>query len=126
MTAEQTFEESVAEFIEKTKESLDTESTEGVPPNAPAPYEQEGPPFESPIRLDSRFIAKYARSIGDDNPIYTDPEYGKRTRYGCQIAPGPVLNYIRYPGITEQRVPRDTPSLTSLREPRGSSLTSSV
>ncbi len=109
MTAEQTFEEAVAEFTEKTREYLDTESTEGIPPNAPAPYVQEGPPFESPIRLDSRFIAKYARAIGDDNPIYTDPEYGKRTRYGCQLAPGPVLNYIRYPGIHGATRPQGYP-----------------
>ena len=75
MTIEQTFEEAVTEFIAKTKEFIDTESLEGIPPNEPCPYEQEGPPYESPIRLDSNFITKYSRAIGDNNAIYTDPDY---------------------------------------------------
>ena len=35
MTIEQTFEEAVTEFIGKTKEFIDTESLEGIPPNTP-------------------------------------------------------------------------------------------
>ena len=94
MTIQESFEEAIVEFISKTKDLINTESLEGIPPNSPAPYEQDGPPYESPIRLDSKFIAKYAQAIGDNNPIYTDPEYGKKTRHGSQLAPGPVLNYI--------------------------------
>ncbi len=109
MTIEQTFEEAVTEFIAKTKEFIDTQSLEGIPPNTPCPYEQEGPPYESPIRLDSNFITKYARAIGDNNPIYTDPDYARKTRYGTQLAPGPVLNYIRYPGIHGATRPRGYP-----------------
>ena len=109
MTIEQTFEEAVTEFIAKTKEFIDTESLEGIPPNEPCPYEQEGPPYESPIRLDSNFITKYSRAIGDNNPIYTDPDYGRKTKYGTQLAPGPVLNYIRYPGIHGATRPQGYP-----------------
>jgi len=32
-------------------------------------------------------IRNYAIGCGDDNPLYTDPEYAKRTRWGGQIAP---------------------------------------
>ena len=109
MAVQESFEEAVIEFISKTKEFINTESTEGIPPNSPCPYEQEGPPYESPIRLDSKFIAKYAQAIGDNNPIYTDPEYGKKTKYGSQLAPGPVLNYIRYAGIHGAARPQGYP-----------------
>lgn len=32
-------------------------------------------------------IRKFARAIGDDNPLYFDEEYAKTTRYGRIIAP---------------------------------------
>ena len=93
MTTTQTFEEALNEFREKTNELLEQENMEWVPP--PPPYDQSGPPFISPINLSPEFIAKYAHAIGDGNPLYTDPEYGKQTKYGMQIAPGPVLALIR-------------------------------
>jgi acyl dehydratase len=46
-------------------------------------------PIEQPhirfINLDS--ITHVARAIGDTNPLYTDPEYAARTRYGKLVAP---------------------------------------
>ncbi len=36
-------------------------------------------------------IISFAHAIGDDNPLWTDPEYGKNTRYGAQVAPTPFL-----------------------------------
>jgi acyl dehydratase len=33
----------------------------------------------------------FARAIGDPNPVYSDPEYAKKTRYGAQIAPPTFL-----------------------------------
>ena len=93
MTTTQTFEEALNEFREKTNELMEQENLEWVPP--PPPYDQSGPPFISPINLSPEFIAKYAHAIGDDNPLYTNPEYGKQTMYGMQIAPGPVLALIR-------------------------------
>ena len=95
----QTFEEAVAEFIEKSKELLDQESDENLPPWAPSPYDQSGPPYEYSNRLTSDFIANYAANIGDDNPLFTDQEYGKGTRYGCQLAPGPIMALVRYPSV---------------------------
>ena len=95
----QTFEEAVAEFLSRSKEQIDQESDENLPPWMPAPYDQDGPPYEYSQRFTSDFITRYALSIGDNNPIFTDPEYGKTTRYGCQIAPGPAMALVRYPSV---------------------------
>ena len=86
MAKSQTFEEAVQEFLEKTREQIDVESLENMPPPLPSPYEQGGPHYESAFKFDSKTISGYALTIGDDNPLYTDPEYGKKTRYGTQIA----------------------------------------
>ncbi len=32
-------------------------------------------------------IRHYAHGIGDDNPLWCDPDYGAGTRYGCALAP---------------------------------------
>ncbi|WP_054815149.1 FAS1-like dehydratase domain-containing protein [Nocardia arizonensis] len=32
-------------------------------------------------------IRNFARGYGDDNPLFADPEYGPKTRWGSQIAP---------------------------------------
>ena len=110
MTAtQQTFEEAVAEFIERSREQLDQESLENLPPAQPSPFEQEGPPYESALRFDERTIRNYALSISDTNPLFTDPDYGKRTRYGCQIAPGPILALVRYPSVHGARRPQGYP-----------------
>ena len=98
MTIQQTFEEAIAEYLQRCQEQIGKERIEGLPPGPPAPYDQSGPPYESPLRLDARTIRNYALSIGDDNPLFTDPEYGKRTRYGSQIAPGPIMVVVRAGG----------------------------
>ncbi|RKX68342.1 acyl dehydratase, partial [candidate division WOR-3 bacterium] len=32
-------------------------------------------------------IRNFSNGIGDSNPLYRDPEYAKRTKYGALIAP---------------------------------------
>lgn len=32
-------------------------------------------------------IRNFAHGYGDDNPLYTDPDYGRSTRWGSQVAP---------------------------------------
>jgi acyl dehydratase len=32
-------------------------------------------------------IRRYADAVGDDNPLYNDEEYARKSRYGCIIAP---------------------------------------
>ncbi|MEE8290850.1 MAG: MaoC family dehydratase N-terminal domain-containing protein [Candidatus Tectomicrobia bacterium] len=36
-------------------------------------------------------IRHFAHGIGDDNPLWTDPDYAATTRYGCIIAPPGML-----------------------------------
>ena len=95
---QETFEDLVQEFVERTKEMLGKETTESLPPGPPSPYSQSGPPYECALRFDSRTIRNYAIAFGDDNPLFVDPGYGKRTRYGCQLAPNTILSTTR--GIT--------------------------
>ena len=94
----QTFEEAIAEFIERCYESVGQERAEGVPPGPGTPYPIGEPPYEAAIRFDSRTIRYYALTRGDSNPLFTDPDYGKGTRYGSQIAPNTALIMIRSPG----------------------------
>ena len=109
MTTRQSFEEAITEFIERSKEQLDQEVMENLPPDPPSPFDQSGPPYEASLRLDPKTIRNYALSIGDDNPLFTDPEYAKRTRYGCQLAPGPILAAIRYPSAHGAMRPKGYP-----------------
>ena len=37
--------------------------------------------------VEATHILMFARAIGDDNPIYRDPEYAAKTEVGCIIAP---------------------------------------
>ena len=101
-TSSQPFEEAIAEYLELSKELVGQETTESMPPAPPSPFSQSGPPYENPLRLTPRLIRDYTLTIGDDNPLFTDPEYGKGTRYGTQLAPGPILTQIR--GITAHGV----------------------
>ncbi|MBI2862140.1 MAG: MaoC family dehydratase N-terminal domain-containing protein [Chloroflexi bacterium] len=91
---EETFEQAVTEFIEKSKGMIGGKPTEGLPLAPPAPYDRSGPPFVSPLFLDEEAIRRYSYSIGDTNPLFTDQQYAKHTRYGCLIAPCTVLGLI--------------------------------
>jgi acyl dehydratase len=39
-------------------------------------------------------IFRWAYSIGDDNPLYVDPNYAQGTRWGAQIAPGSMAQVL--------------------------------
>ena len=45
--------------------------------------------FNSEAQLDT--IRHFAEGIGDDNPLWLDPEYAERTRYGTLLAPPSYL-----------------------------------
>ena len=98
----QTFESLVDEFRRLSHEDLENEVVgEGYPlgmylyPGTSQPYDASGPPFKSPWVLTEPVIKAYAASIGDDNPLYTDPEYAKSGPHGCLIAPGTALIIAR-------------------------------
>ena len=42
-------------------------------------------------------LRNWALGVGDDNPLYTDPEYGATTRWGSQIGHGPQVGHIKTP-----------------------------
>src|ERR1700743_2573260 len=39
-------------------------------------------------------IKRFAYSVGDDNPLYWDPNYGPGTRWGAMIAPGSMAQHM--------------------------------
>src|SRR5436853_7661399 len=96
-TVQQTFEEAVEESYQGCNALLEQEAHENFPPPRPAPYPQGGPPVSTALRFDADTIRTYAYTIGDDNPLYTDPEYAKTGPYGTIIAPSPMLSIVRYP-----------------------------
>ncbi|GGK82084.1 FAS1-like dehydratase domain-containing protein [Mangrovihabitans endophyticus] len=95
---EQTFNEALEEFLKRSRELLHHESQEDVPPPHPAPLGRNRVPVPSAFLLTPESISRYAATIGDDNPVYTDDRYARGTRHGSLIAPGPILVHARYPG----------------------------
>lgn len=85
------FASAVDEFLARTRDMVGRESVEDVPPNAGAGA------APSLLRLDEDTIRRYAWTIGDDNPLFCDPAYGRGSVHGSQIAPGPILVHARYP-----------------------------
>ena len=78
---------SVETMIEDSKKMIGFEVwMEGFPPCC-----KLSPP------LDEFAIKEFTYLYGDDNPLYTDPDYAKDTRYGCLIAPPTITNGIKYP-----------------------------
>ncbi|OCA89540.1 MaoC family dehydratase [Pradoshia sp. D12] len=53
-------------------------------------------------RVDRERVKQFAKAIGDEHPIYVDREYGKKSRYGENIAPPTyprVFNYGELEGL---------------------------
>ncbi|WP_067650711.1 FAS1-like dehydratase domain-containing protein [Nocardia harenae] len=51
-------------------------------------------------------MRNFARSYGDDNPLFVDEEYGQDTRWGGQIAP-PMINIALTKGLLADPVPKE-------------------
>jgi len=67
-------------------------------------------PFHTQATFDS--IRHYANGYGDTNPLYTQPDYGRDTRWSSQIAPPGMESTMGY-----DRTPQCPPELD--RETRG-------
>ena len=63
-------------------------------------------------------IVKFARAIGDDNPLYTDDEAARGSRFGGIVAPPTFLRSVRAPSP-----PREFPSAFSANLDGGSEWT---
>ena len=101
-TTGETFEGLVDQFRQLSRAQIDEEVLgEGYPldmllyPGTTQPYDTSGPPYTSPFFLTEEVVKAYAASIGDNNPLYTDPEYAKQGPYGCLIAPGTAMLLAR-------------------------------
>ena len=101
-TTGETFEGLVDQFRQLSKAQIDEEVMgEGYPldmllyPGTTQPYDTSGSPYTSPFFLTEEVVKAYAASIGDNNPLYTDPEYAKQGPYGCLIAPGTAMLLAR-------------------------------
>ena len=67
---------------------------------------------EIKMPVEGSHIMMFARSVGDDNPIYHDEEYAKTTEVGPVIAPPPFPRSVATIGDGFARVeshPRRTP-----------------
>ncbi|MBI2910337.1 MAG: MaoC family dehydratase N-terminal domain-containing protein [Chloroflexi bacterium] len=58
-------------------------------------FKPERPFFNTQATRDN--IRKYSDGIGDVNPLYRDEEYGRKTKYGCMIAPPTFLLSVFHP-----------------------------
>lgn len=59
-------------------------------------------------------IRNWSLGIGDDNPLYTEEEYGPRTRWGSQIGHGTFVGHIKTPMLGDpvpEEIKRQTKSL---------------
>lgn len=97
MDTDSEFNAAIDEFLVRTRELIGLESTEDVPPAIPPARPEQCSPVPAAIVLDEETIRRYALSIGDDNPLFTDPGYANASCYGSLIAPGPILVHARYP-----------------------------
>lgn len=97
MATDSEFNAALDEFLRRTEELIGLESTEDVPPPISRGTKERGSPIAAALVLDEETIRRYARSIGDDNPLFTDPCYANASCHGSVIAPGPILVHARYP-----------------------------
>ena len=51
-------------------------------------------------------IRNFARSYGDDNPLYTDPAHGRSSRWGSQVAPQIMAAVLNAP-LRGERLPKE-------------------
>ncbi|MFT4042408.1 MAG: MaoC family dehydratase N-terminal domain-containing protein [Gordonia sp. (in: high G+C Gram-positive bacteria)] len=57
-------------------------------------------------RASPDIMRAFARSYGDDNPLFTDEEYGQDTRWGGQIAP-PMINIALTKDLHADPIPKE-------------------
>lgn len=50
-----------------------------------------GPPATAPDPVNQPMIRHWAAALEDENPVYTDPEFAARTRFGGIVAPPMML-----------------------------------
>ena len=56
-------------------------------------------------KVDREHVKQFAKAIGDEHPIYVDPETGKGSRYGENIAPPTYPRVFNYGDIEGLELP---------------------
>ncbi len=64
-----------------------------------------GQEYHATLSVDA--IRNFALSIGDDNPLYVDPDYARTTRWGNVIAPS-IMTAITNKPLLGTRIPKET------------------
>lgn len=97
MDADFEFQSSIDEFLTRTRDLIGRESDEDIPVPLTRESSDGRSSLQAAVVLNEETIRRYALSIGDDNPLFTNPDYANTSRYGGLIAPGPILVHARYP-----------------------------
>lgn len=58
-------------------------------------------------QVTARDITRFAQAIDDPNPLYTDPEYAKNSKYGSIIAPPLFCQMFAYSDIPASELKQD-------------------
>jgi len=58
-------------------------------------------------QVTERDISRFAQAIDDPNPLYSDPEYAKKTHYGGIIAPPLFCQMFAYSDIPANQLKQD-------------------
>lgn len=69
-------------------------------------YDEPNRTQEFHATLSTDAIRNFALSIGDDNPLFTDPDYAEGTRWGSVIAP-PIMTAITNKPLLGDRIPKE-------------------
>lgn len=77
---------------------------EEIPPAAKAMIGKESVHY---YLVTDRDIRRFAQAIDDPNPLYADPEYAKKTRYGGVIAPPLFCQMFAYSDVPASQLRED-------------------
>jgi len=59
-----------------------------------------------PLEIEKGAVRRYAEAIGDDNPLYRDPEYARASVHGgIPLPPGFLITAMRSGGEREFQIP---------------------
>jgi len=62
---------------------------------------------ERAYTVTERDIHRFAQAIGDSNPLYHDPEFGKQTRYGSMVSPPLFGHAFAFEDVPPEALPPD-------------------
>jgi acyl dehydratase len=57
---------------------------------------KESPPLTGPDKVSKQMIRHWCEAVEDTNPLYTDEEYAKKSRYGSIISPPAMVQTWSY------------------------------